>query len=373
MPKCDPNNQALYSALAEAVKITEPKTYLEVGTREGDSLLHVIGLAKDLKSIVYCDPFVMLSGGTGRGNNEHIKKLLADSGFIGGATWLKDDSKTALRYHNFGKDFDLILIDGDHSFETVRADALNCWRLLRVGGCMVFDDIGHGDYPTVSGVIAGLIAAAGGAAVEVLRIKEGSGAAVIQKISDRKIYNVEDIMPNKQAILIIGPECSGAEEISARFQSLGFKPYSAKGFPSKPGQEKIIITEILPNRKQHVFILKEIEELLFACYNVHIFIANREQGALACDLYEKKFEPSPEAAEDSSRRSYFMMAHIYAWLVEMKPAHVKTNIFCYESSVFDGAAYWGRLLAGFGQQEKESEKKTTRKGATKNADNQMAD
>jgi predicted O-methyltransferase YrrM len=39
--------------------------------------------------------------------------------------------------------FDLVLVDGDHSYEGAMADLENVWPLVRPGGCVVFHDITH--------------------------------------------------------------------------------------------------------------------------------------------------------------------------------------------------------------------------------------
>jgi predicted O-methyltransferase YrrM len=43
--------------------------------------------------------------------------------------------------------FDLILVDGDHSYEGGMADLENTWPLVKPGGCIVFHDITHPAHP----------------------------------------------------------------------------------------------------------------------------------------------------------------------------------------------------------------------------------
>lgn len=40
--------------------------------------------------------------------------------------------------------FDLAFVDGDHSRDAVAVDARECWRLIKPGGYIVFDDYGWG-------------------------------------------------------------------------------------------------------------------------------------------------------------------------------------------------------------------------------------
>lgn len=39
-----------------------------------------------------------------------------------------------------GRTFRLILIDGSHEYDNVRADLINAWKLLSVGGVLIVDD-----------------------------------------------------------------------------------------------------------------------------------------------------------------------------------------------------------------------------------------
>jgi predicted O-methyltransferase YrrM len=43
--------------------------------------------------------------------------------------------------------FDLVLVDGDHSYEGGMADLVNVWPLVKPGGCVVFHDITHPAHP----------------------------------------------------------------------------------------------------------------------------------------------------------------------------------------------------------------------------------
>ncbi len=61
---------------------------------------------------------------------------------------------TSLSYfhHNFEKSevFDFIYVDGSHYCDDVIVDAVNCLRLLKIGGIMVFDDYLWNHYPRVT-------------------------------------------------------------------------------------------------------------------------------------------------------------------------------------------------------------------------------
>ena len=54
-----------------------------------------------------------------------------------------------------GESFDFIYIDGSHLALDVLQDAAMCWRLLRPGGTLVFDDYEHPLFPDSFGMSAG--------------------------------------------------------------------------------------------------------------------------------------------------------------------------------------------------------------------------
>lgn len=63
-------------------------------------------------------------------------------------------SQATLKRVDIGKTFDFIFIDGDHSYEGVRADFTNYRPLLSTGGCIAFHDIV--DTPTTRGAGQGV-------------------------------------------------------------------------------------------------------------------------------------------------------------------------------------------------------------------------
>jgi glycosyltransferase involved in cell wall biosynthesis/predicted O-methyltransferase YrrM len=61
------------------------------------------------------------------------------AGYVGRVEKLKGSSIEVLRgIHD--REFDIVYVDGDHSASAVFADATQCWKLLREGGVMIFDD-----------------------------------------------------------------------------------------------------------------------------------------------------------------------------------------------------------------------------------------
>jgi hypothetical protein len=120
-------------------------TYLEIGTREGDSLKAVIEHNPSLKEIIVSDIWGSNYGGSGRGNHIHISELLKSMNFLGSVVFLDGDSKQTIpsikdKYSSF---FDLILVDGDHSYEGGMIDLENVFNLCKPNGIILFDDISH--------------------------------------------------------------------------------------------------------------------------------------------------------------------------------------------------------------------------------------
>lgn len=63
---------------------------------------------------------------------------------------VRENSNTAYRTmeENYGKDFDMLFIDGDHQYQQVKLDIQNYMKLLKPGGLIC----GH-DYPGYPGVV----------------------------------------------------------------------------------------------------------------------------------------------------------------------------------------------------------------------------
>lgn len=134
----------LHETLQRMTEMILPESYLEVGVREGDSLKAVLSIHKP-NFLVLCDTWGSTYGGTGRGNANHIKKLLKEVGFEGKLMIFNESSHVALPKITC-KRFDLINIDGDHSYNGALTDLRNAWKLLNPGGILVFDDIIHPDH-----------------------------------------------------------------------------------------------------------------------------------------------------------------------------------------------------------------------------------
>jgi hypothetical protein len=136
------NDDSLREFLTRYATDKVVQRYLEVGCRDGDSLRCVVGNSKTLGVVYLADTWAGEYGGTARGGHGHIDDLLDSLGYRGRRVFLDGDSRVTLPRLDRAW-ADLVLVDGDHSAEGAKSDLDNCWRLLTVGGSLVFHDICH--------------------------------------------------------------------------------------------------------------------------------------------------------------------------------------------------------------------------------------
>jgi hypothetical protein len=140
------SNASLYEFLKSHCLLHEVRNYLEIGTREGDSLRVVVENSIDTLESVWCaDMWGSDYGGSGRGSQWHIEKLLDLIGYEGRRAFLNGNSRDTIPALMPGQAeaFDLVLVDGDHSYHGGMSDLENTWPLVRPGCCVVFHDIFH--------------------------------------------------------------------------------------------------------------------------------------------------------------------------------------------------------------------------------------
>jgi predicted O-methyltransferase YrrM len=112
----------------------KPFKYLEIGSFEGASLHYLFNNCNDFTASVI-DPFDNFNGthdqlGVFKKNLEgYLHRIDITKGY------------SHLELHKFQDDtFDVIYIDGDHTSKAALTDALLSFRLLKVGGYLIFDD-----------------------------------------------------------------------------------------------------------------------------------------------------------------------------------------------------------------------------------------
>ena len=140
----DSDIHPLHAALPLIAQKKQPRAYLEIGVRDGKSLALVWAAARQcLNTIVVCDTWGSSYGGTNHLNHLHIAAMAEREGFANIITYLDGNSRVLIPALKQQKKFDLITIDGDHSYEGCYADLENCLPLLTYQGFIVVDDITH--------------------------------------------------------------------------------------------------------------------------------------------------------------------------------------------------------------------------------------
>ena len=174
-----PDKNILFSTLYSVVIWTKPKRYLEIGVSEGNSLKQVIENTK-LEFVALCDTWGGSFGGFGRGNHAHIERLLDELGYKGEVLYMDGDSRVLLPDYFPEEGFDLILVDGDHTYNGAWYDLTNSWRLLNPGGHIIFDDLIHPQH-TYLNELADVWGKEVGAEVVYKNIKRPHGVVVYKK------------------------------------------------------------------------------------------------------------------------------------------------------------------------------------------------
>lgn len=109
--------------------------YLEIGSYEGQSSAWVM---KNILPDTTCmatviEPFFI------EGTKQRFYKNMDSQKLLPRLHVFEEPSESALKKLK-PANFDLIYVDGDHTYEAVLKDALQSWPLLKIGGIMVFDD-----------------------------------------------------------------------------------------------------------------------------------------------------------------------------------------------------------------------------------------
>lgn len=168
---------ALYPIIEKVASDLDPFSYLEIGCREGDSLVRVVRNSPLLSVVIVADLWDGNYGGTSKGSPDHIVRLLDEVGYGGFFASLNGRSQETLA--NLVATFDLILVDGDHSEQGAAEDLKNSWRMLRPGGILVFDDISNPEHLYLGPLFDDLAGKWG--AELILKSTVGVGAIAVRK------------------------------------------------------------------------------------------------------------------------------------------------------------------------------------------------
>lgn len=172
----------LYWAIREVGLKARPESYLEIGVRDGNSLLTMLGVSYPwLKHLYLCDPWGVSYGGSGRGGPEHIMAMLEYMQFAGEVHFFNGSSQELLPKLTFSEPFlDVALVDGDHSELIAKADLEVIWPMLKPNGYLIFDDVIHPDHPYLLEV-GRRFAEHNGATIFSEDLKDSSGVIVLHK------------------------------------------------------------------------------------------------------------------------------------------------------------------------------------------------
>ena len=166
-----------YSLLSKYVDLTRGD-YLEIGSMCG--IIAMSFAVRYPQRNFYCIDAFCPGHGTIGGNKQAFLQNLHEHN-LKNVTLIEEDSRTAvpkLEHH-----FDITLIDANHAYEYVLADALNSWPLLATGGFMAFHDYGCVEETTravedfLSQTGARLVEAASGLAVVCKSCRSGAEEA----------------------------------------------------------------------------------------------------------------------------------------------------------------------------------------------------
>jgi SAM-dependent methyltransferase len=147
---CGSHPVALWNVLQSIADQRKITAYLEVGVCYGHSLKAVLE-RQFPDRLTLCDTWGGEYGGEQFGGPTHIEVLLKTVlHYPNPVTFLNGNSHELLK--TVKDQFDLILVDGDHSAEGAREDLKDCWRLLMPDGLLVFDDLVHFSHPELLSV-----------------------------------------------------------------------------------------------------------------------------------------------------------------------------------------------------------------------------
>ena len=131
------------TVLCAAASLLRVENYLEIGVFRGRSLALLASQSADTRLFGF-DLWVENYAGLENPGPEYVRSQLARIGYQGDATLISGHSQeTVPAFLEAHPDlyFDLVTVDGDHSYEGARVDLQNVLPRIKIGGVLVFDDI----------------------------------------------------------------------------------------------------------------------------------------------------------------------------------------------------------------------------------------
>lgn len=180
--------------LKKLAKSTQNCKYLEIGTFRGESLINIapyvsksvsITLGKEqMKKMGLSDKFIDVSG-------VFTRNLI-------NVDWFFENS-LEFDFSKLNDKFNLIFIDGDHSYDAVKEDTKNAFKVLdRENGIIVWHDYGNTTEDVRYSVLRGIIEGSPESARKDLYHVSNTLCAIYIKNYNGKKYNIDKpTMPNK--------------------------------------------------------------------------------------------------------------------------------------------------------------------------------
>jgi FkbM family methyltransferase len=159
-----------YSLLSKYVDLTHGD-YLEIGSMCG--IIAMSFATRYPQRSFYCIDAFCPGHATIGGNKQAFLENLRSHN-LNNVNLIEEDSRTAVP--KIGHRFEIALIDANHAYEYVLADALNAWPLLAPGGFMAFHD--YGCVEETTSAVEDFLSQTGARLVEI-----ASGLAVVCKPS----------------------------------------------------------------------------------------------------------------------------------------------------------------------------------------------
>ena len=143
---------SLLDGVMESISRSSPATkYLEIGVFRGGTITKVLSASNPQpKVITLVDNFCEMYDGEAYDNFDHIHKICDKLEYENRREFIQENSHSALpRLIRSGNLYDLVLVDGDHTYYGQWLDIVQAWQLLDVNGLMVIDDIFNPTLPWV--------------------------------------------------------------------------------------------------------------------------------------------------------------------------------------------------------------------------------